>query len=70
MPKKGQRWVNASTRLPAAAASWSQKVEPTVAEALLPRDNWYLLRAILNGSGDLDDAVTALSEPGALTAGF
>jgi pimeloyl-ACP methyl ester carboxylesterase len=40
------------------------------AETLLPQDGWYLLRALLNGSGDFDEAVKALSEPGALTAGF
>jgi pimeloyl-ACP methyl ester carboxylesterase len=43
---------------------------PGVAESLLPQDDWYLLRALANGRGDMDEAVKALSEPGALTAGF
>jgi pimeloyl-ACP methyl ester carboxylesterase len=41
-----------------------------VAESLLPQNDWFLLRALANGRGDMDEAVKALSEPGALTAGF
>lgn len=40
------------------------------AEALFPQDDWYLLRELLHGGGDVDAYIATLSEPGALTAGF
>jgi pimeloyl-ACP methyl ester carboxylesterase len=43
---------------------------PGVAEALLPQDDWHLLRALCDGHGDIDEYVKTLSEPGALTGGF
>jgi pimeloyl-ACP methyl ester carboxylesterase len=39
-----------------------------VAEELLQRDDWAMLRAWLRGNGDLDNYVADLSRPGALTA--
>lgn len=39
-----------------------------VAEELLQRQDWYLLREMMQGGGDVDRAVRDLSEPGALTA--
>lgn len=39
-----------------------------VAEALIERDDWKLFRDMLDGAGDLDQYLTDLSRPGALTA--
>jgi pimeloyl-ACP methyl ester carboxylesterase len=39
-----------------------------VAEELLRRDDWALLRTSLRGNGDLDSYIADLSRPGALTA--
>jgi pimeloyl-ACP methyl ester carboxylesterase len=39
-----------------------------VAEAVLPRDDWKLLREWLHGDGDLESYIADLSRPGALTA--
>jgi hypothetical protein len=39
-----------------------------VAEELLGRDDWKLLREILAGAGDLTAALQDLARPGALTA--
>jgi len=41
-----------------------------VAEALLMRENWKLLREWLAGAGDLEHYISDLSRPGALTAGL
>jgi pimeloyl-ACP methyl ester carboxylesterase len=41
-----------------------------VAEALLRRDDWALLRQWLEGAGDIDRYIADLSRPGALTAGL
>lgn len=41
-----------------------------VAEKLMQQDDWYLLRELLQGGGDVDRYLADLSEPGALTAGF
>jgi pimeloyl-ACP methyl ester carboxylesterase len=41
-----------------------------VAEALLMRDDWKLMRELLRGDGDLDRYLADLSRPGALTAGL
>jgi pimeloyl-ACP methyl ester carboxylesterase len=41
-----------------------------VAEALLERDDWKLLREWLAGEGDLEQYLTDLARPGALTAGL
>jgi pimeloyl-ACP methyl ester carboxylesterase len=41
---------------------------PGVAEELLRRDDWALLREWLRGDGDLDRYVVDLARPGALTA--
>jgi pimeloyl-ACP methyl ester carboxylesterase len=41
-----------------------------VSEALLQRDNWYLLRELLRGAADTESYIKILSEPGALTAGL
>jgi pimeloyl-ACP methyl ester carboxylesterase len=41
-----------------------------VAEQLLPRDDWKLLREFLRGDGDLERYLVDLSRPGALTAGL
>lgn len=38
------------------------------AEELLRRDDWFLLRLLLDGAGDLERSIADLSEPGALTA--
>jgi pimeloyl-ACP methyl ester carboxylesterase len=43
---------------------------PGVAEELFQQDDWYLLRELLHGGGDIDSYVSSLSEPGALTAGL
>ncbi len=40
----------------------------TVAEDLLQRDDWYLLRQFLDGASDTQAYIDTLSEPGALTA--
>lgn len=40
------------------------------AEELFQRNDWYLLRQLLQGGGDSATALSTLSEPGALTAGF
>lgn len=40
------------------------------AEDLFQRDDWYLLREMLQWSPRVDDYIEILSEPGALTAGF
>lgn len=39
-----------------------------VAEELLLKDDWYLFREFLQGDGDVEDYITELSRPGALTA--
>ncbi len=41
-----------------------------IAEELVQRDDWYLLRELLQGAADLEAYLTTLSEPGALTAGL
>jgi pimeloyl-ACP methyl ester carboxylesterase len=41
-----------------------------VAEELLKRDGWALLRQWLRGDGDVDRYIADLSRPGALTAAF
>jgi pimeloyl-ACP methyl ester carboxylesterase len=41
-----------------------------VAEELLQRDEWKLLRELLGGAGDLERYLADLSRPGALTAGL
>jgi pimeloyl-ACP methyl ester carboxylesterase len=41
-----------------------------IAEELVQRDNWYLLRELLQGAADMDTYVASLSEPGALRAGL
>jgi pimeloyl-ACP methyl ester carboxylesterase len=41
-----------------------------LAEDLLPRDDWKLLREWTRGNGDIDRYVEDLSRPGALTAGL
>lgn len=43
---------------------------PDVAEALLQRDDWKLLREWLREDGDLEHYLDDLSRPGALTAGL
>jgi pimeloyl-ACP methyl ester carboxylesterase len=43
---------------------------PDVAEALLQRDDWKLLRKWLREDGDLEHYIDDLSRPGALTAGL
>lgn len=39
-----------------------------VAEALVQQDDWYLLREMLQGNGDVEEYIADLSRPGALTA--
>jgi pimeloyl-ACP methyl ester carboxylesterase len=39
-----------------------------VAEATIMHDDWAWLRSFSRGDGDLDEAITGLSRPGALTA--
>lgn len=41
-----------------------------IAEELLQRDDWYLMRELLQGGGNLERYIRDLSEPGALTAGL
>jgi pimeloyl-ACP methyl ester carboxylesterase len=41
-----------------------------VAEELFQKDDWYLMRELLQGGGEFDVYRKTLSEPGALTAGF
>jgi pimeloyl-ACP methyl ester carboxylesterase len=41
-----------------------------VAEGLLQRDDWKLMREILRGDGDVDRYLADLARPGALTAGL
>lgn len=41
---------------------------PGVAEEVLPRDDWKLMRELLRGAGDIEQYVADLSRPGALTA--
>jgi pimeloyl-ACP methyl ester carboxylesterase len=41
-----------------------------LAEEVLPRDDWKLLREWTRGNGDIDRYVEDLSRPGALTAGL
>ncbi|MFL6014199.1 MAG: alpha/beta fold hydrolase [Gaiellaceae bacterium] len=41
---------------------------PGVAEEVLPRDDWKLMRELLRGAGDIAQYVADLSRPGALTA--
>jgi pimeloyl-ACP methyl ester carboxylesterase len=41
-----------------------------VAEELLQRDDWYLLRELVHGGGDIERYIQDLSQPGALTAGL
>ncbi len=41
-----------------------------VAEQLLERDDWALLRQWVGGAGDMDNWIADLSRPGALTAGL
>lgn len=43
---------------------------PGTAEELFQRNDWYLMRTLLQGGGDAEQALVTLSEPGALTAGF
>jgi pimeloyl-ACP methyl ester carboxylesterase len=40
------------------------------AEALLQQDDWYLLREILHGDGDVEEYLADLARPGALAAGL
>ncbi len=39
-----------------------------VAEELLQQDDWYLMRELLHGGGDVERYIADLSQPGALTA--
>ena len=41
-----------------------------VAETMLQRDDWRLLREWLRGNGDVERYVADLARPGALTAGL
>lgn len=41
-----------------------------VAEDVLRQDDWYLLRRILEGDGDVEEHIADLARPGALTAGL
>lgn len=41
-----------------------------VSEELLQRDDWYLLRELLQGAADTETYIETLSEPGALSAGL
>jgi pimeloyl-ACP methyl ester carboxylesterase len=41
-----------------------------VAEELVRRDNWYLLRELLQGYRDVEQAIVELERPGALAAGL
>jgi pimeloyl-ACP methyl ester carboxylesterase len=41
-----------------------------VAETLFQQDDWYLFRELMQGSGDVAQAIADLGEPGALTAAF
>jgi pimeloyl-ACP methyl ester carboxylesterase len=41
-----------------------------LAEELVQQDDWYLLRELLQGGGDVEQYIADLSEPGALTAGM
>jgi pimeloyl-ACP methyl ester carboxylesterase len=41
-----------------------------LAEELVQQDDWYLLRELLQGGGDVERYIADLSEPGALTAGM
>jgi pimeloyl-ACP methyl ester carboxylesterase len=41
-----------------------------IAEDLFQRDDWYLLRELLEQSPRAEQAITTLSQPGALTASF
>lgn len=41
-----------------------------LAEELFQKDDWFLMRELLQNSGDVDRYIADLSEPGALTAGF
>ncbi len=80
-PERVDRLVAMSVGLPGAAgrprledlqAGWYRLLIQFVgvAEELFRKDDWYLLRELLQGAGDVDRYVAALSEPGALTAGF
>jgi pimeloyl-ACP methyl ester carboxylesterase len=53
-------------------ASWYQLLFQFegIAEELLPRDDWRLLREWLRDDGDTDRYIEELSQPGALTAGL
>jgi pimeloyl-ACP methyl ester carboxylesterase len=39
-----------------------------IAETLVQQDDWYLLRELLQGGGDIERYIADLAEPGALTA--
>ena len=45
-------------------------VHDAEAEARLQRDDWFLLRVLLDGAADTEAYVRTLSQPGALTAGL
>jgi pimeloyl-ACP methyl ester carboxylesterase len=40
------------------------------AEELVQKDDWYLMRELLQGNGDVAEYIADLSRPGALTAGL
>jgi pimeloyl-ACP methyl ester carboxylesterase len=81
MPARVDRLVALSVGAPGAIAKPSlealQKgwyrmliVHDPESEARLQRDDWFLLRALLDGAADTVAYLETLSEPGALTAGL
>lgn len=80
-PQRVQRLVAMSVGHPAAMASPSIEQREKgwyrlffqftgVAEQLLARDDWQLMRELLRDAGDVDRYLADLSRPGALTAGL
>src|SRR5215472_2733735 len=78
-PERVERLVALSVGHPAALAhptleqlqkSWYYLLFaiPGLAEAALQQDEWSLLRAFLQGSGDIERYIADLSQPGALSA--
>ena len=45
-------------------------INSAAAEELFQRNDWYLLRELMQKGGDVEQAIADLSEPGALTAAF
>lgn len=81
MPQRVERLVAISVGHPAALPhptleqlqkSWYFLLFhfPSLAEDALRKDDWYLFREFLHGSGDVERYIHDLSEPGALTAGL